>query len=183
MNVKTIFKFKRKIKHANVGRNCLISRNLRTIGEEYLTINNNVFISYGGRIELYSEYNGTHFKPSVLIKNNVKINENFYLSCINKIEIGEGCLFGSNVFISDNSHGRGIYEELEVSPNERPLFSKGPVKIGKNCWIGQNACILSGVTLGDSVIVGAGSIVTKSFDNNCVIAGNPAKKIKDWENE
>lgn len=52
------------------------------------------------------------------------------------------------------------------------------VIIGKKCWIGMNAIILPGVKLGDNTIVGAGSVVTKSFpDGNLVIAGNPAKII------
>jgi acetyltransferase-like isoleucine patch superfamily enzyme len=54
-----------------------------------------------------------------------------------------------------------------------------PIYIGRNCWIGSNSIILPGVTLADNTVVGAGSVVTKSFlDGHCVIAGNPAKEIK-----
>jgi acetyltransferase-like isoleucine patch superfamily enzyme len=53
------------------------------------------------------------------------------------------------------------------------------VVIGKNCFIGANAILMPGVTLGDSVIVGAGSVVTKSFGDNIIISGNPAKIIKE----
>ena len=55
---------------------------------------------------------------------------------------------------------------------------KSDVKIGKNCFIGANALILPGVTIGDEVIVGAGSVVTKNVENNTIVAGNPAKIIK-----
>jgi acetyltransferase-like isoleucine patch superfamily enzyme len=51
--------------------------------------------------------------------------------------------------------------------------------IGKNCFIGMNSIILSGITIGDSVIVAAGSIVTKDVPSNTFVGGNPAKKIKD----
>lgn len=53
-----------------------------------------------------------------------------------------------------------------------------PVTIGKNCFIGGNAILMPGVTIGDSVVVGAGSVVTKSFGSNVIISGNPAKVIK-----
>ena len=53
-----------------------------------------------------------------------------------------------------------------------------PVTIGNDCWIGGQAVINPGVTLGDNVVVGSGAVVTKSFPSNVVIAGNPAKIIK-----
>lgn len=51
--------------------------------------------------------------------------------------------------------------------------------IGKNCFIGMNSVILSGIRIGDNVIIGAGSILTKDVPNNCIVAGNPAKIIKN----
>ena len=56
-----------------------------------------------------------------------------------------------------------------------------PIRIGKNCWIGANAVILPGVQLGDNVIVGAGAVVSKSFPNDVVIGGVPAKLISKSE--
>jgi len=54
-----------------------------------------------------------------------------------------------------------------------------PIKIGKNCWLGANSVILPGVELGDNVIVAAGAVVTKSFSNNLVIGGVPAKILSE----
>lgn len=59
----------------------------------------------------------------------------------------------------------------------RSLHSK--IVIGKNCFIGANSIIMPGVEIGDSVIVAAGSVVTKSVKSNCIVAGNPAKIIKE----
>ncbi|QCS50854.1 acyltransferase [Picosynechococcus sp. PCC 11901] len=93
-----------------------------------------------------------------------------YIQGINGIVFGENVLLGPNVgIISANHASKNLNQHVE----EKPIY------IGNNCWIGMNSVILPGVQLGDNVIVGAGSIVTKSFPSNCVIAGNPAHIIKN----
>jgi acetyltransferase-like isoleucine patch superfamily enzyme len=87
-----------------------------------------------------------------------------------KIKIGENCWFAQNSVIITSNHD---FDHIERNAPPKPVL------IGDDCWIGANAVILPGVVLGNHTIVGAGSIVTKSFlDGNCVIAGNPAKIIK-----
>ena len=73
---------------------------------------------------------------------------------------------------------RFLKEEINIPPIKRSLFSKGPVIIGNNVWIGSGVIILPNVTIGDNCILGANSVVTKSFEKNSVIAGNPARLIK-----
>lgn len=92
-----------------------------------------------------------------------------------KITIGSNCHIAPNVGIITTNHD--IYDVAKHSEGKS-------VCIGKNCWIGMNSVILPGVNLGDHTIVGAGSIVTKSFtDGYCVIGGNPAKIIKYLDKE
>lgn len=87
-----------------------------------------------------------------------------------KIVIGQGTFIGPNVGIITANHD--LNDLTKAAPGK-------DVVLGKNCWIGMNSVILPGVTLGDHTIVGAGSVVTKSFpEGNCVIAGNPAKVIR-----
>jgi len=87
-----------------------------------------------------------------------------------KIYIGKGTYIGPNVGIITVNHKLDDLDHYEEGKD---------VIIGKNCWIGMNSVILPGVVLGDRTIVGAGSVVTKSFpEGNCVIAGVPAKIIK-----
>lgn len=63
-------------------------------------------------------------------------------------------------------------------------YNCAPIKIGNYCWIGMNALVFAGVELGPCTIVGGGSVVTKSFpDGYCIIAGNPAKIIKNLDKE
>lgn len=97
-----------------------------------------------------------------------------YIQGIGKIYIGDYTQIAANVGIISANH--------EVHDNREHIESI--VNIGKWCWIGMNSVILPGVTLGDFTIVGAGSVVTKSFsDGYCVVAGNPAKLIKTLDPE
>lgn len=96
----------------------------------------------------------------------------------NKITIGHNLLTGANVLITDNSHGTTDRENLSMPPIERPLVSKGEVIIGDNVWIGQNACILPNVSIGDGAVIAAGSVVTHSVPPYSIVAGVPAKIIK-----
>jgi acetyltransferase-like isoleucine patch superfamily enzyme len=101
--------------------------------------------------------------------NNFQMN-GLYIQGVGEISIGKGTYIASNVGIITANHNLSNLNE-----NMPPK----PVSIGENCWIGMNSVILPGVTLGYHTIVGAGSVVTKSFpEGNCVIAGNPAKMIK-----
>ena len=109
---------------------------------------------------------------------NIHVGENFYanIGCIildcSKITIGDNCMLAPNVQIYGVNHPLNAVER-----NTYIEYSK-PVTIGNNAWIGGGAIILPGVTLLDNVVVAAGSVVTKSFEGNVLIAGNPAKIIK-----
>ena len=93
-----------------------------------------------------------------------------YIQGENGIEIDVGCRVGPGVKMISANHDIYDYDQ----------HVKGkPIKIGKYCWIGANVVILPEVALGDHTIVGAGSVVTKSFEKgNCIIGGSPAKEIK-----
>ena len=102
-----------------------------------------------------------------------------YTKCIGSepylIEIGNNCQITSGVKFF--THGGGASLRLEL-----PDFDTfGKIVIGNNVYIGNNSLIMPGVTIGDNVIIGAGSVVTKSIPSNCVVAGNPAKYIKDFK--
>lgn len=87
-------------------------------------------------------------------------------------------LFGKDVMISDNSHGAVDGTEPDTLPHKRKLFSKGPVSIGDNVWIGDKAVILPNVTIGTGAVIGAGSVVTKDIPAYCVACGKPASIIR-----
>jgi maltose O-acetyltransferase len=109
---------------------------------------------------------------------NIYVGENFYanFNCVildvAEVRIGDNCLLAPQVGIYTATH--------PLDPNERNsgLEMAKPITIGHNCWIGGHATINPGVCLGNNVVVASGAVVTKSFGDNVVIGGNPARVIK-----
>ena len=92
----------------------------------------------------------------------------------NSIEIGEDTILGAGSMVLDNDFhaiGSGFSWLTEYSKNSKP------VKIGRGCFIGARSIILKGVTLGDRVVIGAGSVVTKDVPAYTIAAGNPARIV------
>lgn len=95
---------------------------------------------------------------------------NIYFQTYGHITVGKGTYIANNVGIITANHD---FDNLDNHSEAKDVY------IGEKCWIGMNAMILPGVELGPHTIVGAGSVVTKSFPKgNCVIVGNPAKVIR-----
>ena len=108
---------------------------------------------------------------------NITIGKNVFINACCKfqdqggITIGDGVLIGHNVTLATLNH--------DTRPEFRQYIYPKPIKIGNNVWIGSNAAILQGVTIGDGAIIGAGAVVVKNVAENTVVAGIPAKIIKE----
>lgn len=160
-----------------VGSNFQIEYPLHGRGLKQITIGDN-FRSYKRlRIETYNSHLGAVFAPRLVIGDNVSLNYDCHIACINNVTVGSNVLIASRVFITDHAHGTSAGEELVRPPGERLLYSKGPVIIEDNVWIGEGACIMPNVTIGKNSVVGANAVVTKSFPPNSIIAGVPAVRI------
>lgn len=99
------------------------------------------------------------------------------------IYIGENTCIGGNCKILDNDFHPIDMEERnrllqDVHGGDSDMITSREIYIGKNCFLGCNSIILKGTVLGDGCVVGAGAVVAGKFEDNCVIAGNPAKIIK-----
>lgn len=128
----------------------------------------------------------TDKRKKLFIGKNCKIGDNVHIVANEEVTIGDNCLMASKIFISDTSHGNYSGESEQsppgTPPDNRVLITK-PVHIGNNVWIGENACILLGVVIGDGCIIGANSVVTREVKPNCIVAGAPAKVIKVYDEE
>jgi acetyltransferase-like isoleucine patch superfamily enzyme len=105
------------------------------------------------------------------------------------IEIGSYCLISWNVGIADSDFhpidpAQRRRDAIALAPYykdrpPRPRIKTAPVRIGDNVWIGMNAIILKGVTIGENAVIAAGSVVSKSVAANTIVAGNPAVVVKE----
>lgn len=155
------------------------------LGSQYFKIGNKTCFGKLADLTAWDKfpiYDGSTqtLNPSVSIGENCNFGDYLHLTCINRIQIGNNVLTGRWVTITDNGHGTTDYDSLTVPPAKRSLYSKGPVIIEDDVWIGDKATILPGVTIGKGAVIAANSVVTKDVPPHSVAAGNPAKIIKSY---
>lgn len=115
-----------------------------------------------------------HKNAVLKIEKNVLFTQNTQLFCFNEITIGEGTTIGHSSIIRDGD-AHEILDNNNTILNNKNNF----IHIGRNCWICANAIILKGVTIGDNAIIAAGAVVTKDVPTGSIVAGNPAKIVKE----
>ena len=115
--------------------------------------------SWGGRHE--------HFGKKIYANSNLTLVDDTH------IYVGDYTMFGPNVTVA--SAGHPILPELR----EQGYQYNAPVHIGKRCWLGAGVIIVPGITIGDNVVVGAGSVVTKDLPDNVIAVGNPCRVLRE----
>jgi acetyltransferase-like isoleucine patch superfamily enzyme len=115
---------------------------------------------------------------TLVVRDGAMIHAPTYIFVGKKVEIGERCLLARGITIMDTD-----WHKLAIA-DEKPKEQTKEVIIKDHCWIGQNAVILKGVTIGEGAVVGANSVVTRDVPPRTMVAGNPARVIKEnvvWE--
>lgn len=113
----------------------------------------------------------TDFGKNTAIGRDVFINACCHFQDHGGVTLGDGCQIGHNVVFATLNHG--------MAPEDRHTTYPAPIVLGKNVWVGSNATILSGVTIGDNAIVAAGAVVTKDVAAGVIVGGVPAKFIRN----
>lgn len=156
------------------------STQLHLFGLRYMEFGDQVEMHFNARVQCIDYFQPTdqHFKPRLILHDHVVVQAMCHIGCIDRVEIGEWSTMGARCYITDHTHGGTSREELLLPPRKRPLVSRGPVKIGKYVHLGEGVCVMSGVTIGDYSVVGAGAVVTRDIPPFSIAVGSPAKVIK-----
>jgi maltose O-acetyltransferase len=143
-------------------RERLLREILGKTSEGYLCIESPFHCDYGYNIE---------------VGKNFFANYNFIVLDVGKVRIGNDVMMGPNVAIYTAGHP--LHPESRNSGYEYGI----DVSIGDNVWIGGNVCIMPGVNIGNNVVIGAGSVVTKDIPDNMIAVGNPCKVVREITEE
>ena len=118
---------------------------------------------------LHTNFGGGH----IHFGNHIYANFNLTIVDDTHVYVGDHTMFGPNVTIATAGHP--IWPTLR----EKGYQYNMPVHIGKNCWLGAGCIVMPGVTIGDNVVIGAGSIVTKDIPSNVIAVGNPCRVMRE----
>jgi acetyltransferase-like isoleucine patch superfamily enzyme len=103
------------------------------------------------------------------------LNQSVMVAAHELVEIGEHCMLANGCFVSDAAHR---YDDPDKPVPWQGFTSKGPTRIGANCWLGAHVVVTSGVTIGERCVVGAGSVVTHDLPPFSIAAGAPARVLR-----
>ena len=104
------------------------------------------------------------------------LNLQTMIAAQDEVTIGDHVMFANHCFVSDASHS---YDDPTMPVTWQGFTSKGPTRIGSNCWFGVGCVVTSGVTIGERCVIGANSVVTQDLPSGVIAAGAPAKVIRE----
>lgn len=165
------------------GTGTYIGQPRRLEGQQYVTVGDNTYMGKEAWLSAYDSYphSGQTFNPEISIGNNCIIGSFATITAINKIIIEDCVEISDFLYMSDHVHDITPREGVQIS--RRRLISRGYVKIGAYTALGIYVTILPGVTLGKYCVVGAHSVVTRSFPDYSILMGNPAVVVRTYSPE
>lgn len=148
------------------------------VGGRYVSIGKRCFFGSGLTLSVRDEYLGVRHTPSFTVGDRTMLGRDLLVACTHAIRIGSAVTISDRVYIGDSHHG---YEDVDVAVLDQPMRGQAAVTIGDGCFIGVGAAILPGVRLGNGCVVAPNAVVTRSFDANTILLGNPAKPIRVYD--
>lgn len=159
------------------GKKSYIALPFRSGNTKDIFIGSNVCISGGAWIDCFREHAGKKWNPRLEIGDGTYIGNRSHIMVVGNMKIGRNVLVADKVYISDNLHG---FEDINMPISAQPL-KHAPVVIDDEVWLGENVCVLPGVTIGKHSVIGSNSVVTKDIPPYSVAVGSPAKIIRQYD--
>lgn len=155
----------------SIGIKCRIDDRvyIDALSTDGISMGDNVIIGRNTRIECTGGLQ--NIGKGIKIGNRSTFGSDCYFGAAGGIEIGEDVIAGQYIRFHSENHN---FNDLDTLIKEQGVTHKG-IKIGNNCWIGSGVVFLDGSEIGDGCVVGANAVVTKTFSDNVIICGNPAK--------
>ncbi len=157
---------------ARFGSSSRILLPTRLSGAQHMSIGNGVLIGAGSWLIVPESRTPG---PNIVIQDRVRMNT-ASISAVDRVEIEYGVAIARGCYISDHSHG---FSDPATPIRDQPLERVAPVLIRRGAWLGQNCVILPGVTIGRGSVVGANSVVRSDVPERSVVAGSPARVIRE----
>lgn len=163
---------------AEFGKNSVIWPPLTVAAPDRVAIGDSVSIGRGAWLSINASAANREGKPMLVMGSGVNFGTGAFIVCAERVEIGPDVLAANNVFIADTYH--------QYRDPDRPVLGQGmvpprPVRIEAGAFLGVNAVVLPGVTIGERAYVGAGAVVTHDVPPRSVVVGNPARVVRQWD--
>ncbi len=167
--------------------NGLIKYPLNYSNLDCICIGKGSYTNPNARLLATKKWNGVQFTPQIVIGENCSIGSYAFISCCNKIIIGNNVAITARTIIIDNTHGNFTEKDFTFengtsipdvffdTVKTRNLYSKGPVVIEDNVHIGEGCVILPGVKIGHNSVIAANTVVIKDIPPFSVVSGNPGR--------
>lgn len=144
----------------------------RISGAKHMSIGSGVLIGAGSWLIVPQQFEPG---PNIVLGDRVRINTTS-ISAVHRVELEEGVAVARGCYISDHSHG---FADAGIPIRDQPIDRVAPVLIRRGAWLGQNVVVLPGVTIGRGAVVGANSVVRSDIPDRTVVAGSPARVIRE----
>ena len=172
------FRCSRKFSHRP--KKLIVGKNTQIFHPEHIEIGDHCTIGSGTAICPLHTHRGKQYPSKIVIGNNVNLGAYDRIASAYSVTIEDDVLLAAFVHITDHSHG---FEDITQPIMYQDIIHKGPIVIGKGSWLAFGCHVLSGVKIGEHCVVAANAVVTRDVPPYSVVAGNPARIVKQYDFE
>ncbi len=152
--------------NVTIDDNCLIDG--RGAGSEGIVLGDNVMINRNCMLQAKA--------GPIKIGSRTSLGSYSIVSALDRVDIGSAVLIGGRCYFSAGAY---YFDDVSAPVMDQGLYAKGPIKIGSNAYFGAGAMVVGGITVGTGSVIGAGAVVVKDVPDRVVVAGNPARILRE----